>query len=579
MRCHISEQLKSYFDGNLSPSASTELEQHVEQCTFCQEELERIMEGTPVLDEFLAEEMLSPHFTQMVIEEIVVQTKMRTRKKGWKKRSIDIMKKMAITVASLAAAIAFGTMVSPTFANYVNSLFHSVKGVDGGAKSAAVEGYVQPINKQVTDQGFTVSVKEVLADPIRLMIIWEVTDQNGKKIDDDNLDWIMKITDKNGKGLNTKSKHPDFIPYGTGPWGDDKEYQASQVEFREIIDKPENIPDEIRVKMEYFQVNDTEGSWIVEFPVDMKKAKAVSKTLKINQEYTSPQGVIIRLNDIMTVPSTSVITHEAEWNEQKLKEYEKLAERTELKKMTTVKYFQNGKESSEQVEVDRAKELLKKFGIAYEILDEKGNTVAGYDDLYDHNWNNIAKNQVRQSRMGIRSDGATNKAVMWQGYVPFSSNDKLTFKLHSIYLMEPATFVAKLPLGQSGKQPITVENSGSTFTFSQFRLKANDQEEEIDGNLWRGKGAIINVKGTLPQNMVNAIGWKATDETGKEYSVYVETGFDYIKNENGQREVNGAIFVSGLEKQPKELTISYKLHERQHRDVNWEVPIDLSQQK
>ncbi|WP_289140838.1 DUF4179 domain-containing protein [uncultured Brevibacillus sp.] len=579
MRCHISEQLKSYFAGKLSPTASAELEQHVEQCAFCQKELDKIMEGTPVLDEFLAEELLSPDFTQKVLEEIVVQTKVRTRKKGWKKRGIDIMRKTAIAVASLAAAIAFGTMVSPTFANYVNSLFHSVKGVDGGMKNAADEGYVQTINKQVTDKGITVSVKEVLADPIRLMIIWEVTDQNGKKMKLDDVEWLFKLTDKKGKGINPDSKHPDYIPFSSMPWGDNKEYFQSQVDFKEMFVNLDDIPDELNVKMEYSTINNTVGPWTLEFPVDMKKAKAVSKTVKINQEYTSPQGVIIRLNDIVTVPSASVLTHEAEWNEQKVKEYQKVLEKTEIKKVRFETRIVNGVESIEQIEVDLAEEMLKKFGIAYEIIDEKGNTVAGYDELYDQKWNNIVKSQVEQTMMGIQRDGETNKSVMWQGYAPFSSHEKLRFRLHSIYLMEPANFIAKLNFAKAGKQPITVENSGSTFTFSDFRLKTSDQEEEIDGKSWRGKGAIINVKGTLPQNMVNAIGWKATDETGKEYSVYVETGFDYIKNGNGQREVNGAIFVSGLEKHPKELTISYKLHERQHRDVNWEVPFDVSKQK
>ncbi|WP_312114743.1 DUF4179 domain-containing protein [Brevibacillus reuszeri] len=579
MKCHKSEQIKFYFDGKLSPSASAELEHHIEQCTFCQEELKRIMEGSPVLDELLAEEMLSPHFTQIVIEEIVVQTKVKARKKGWKKRSIDIMKKTAIAVASLAAAIAFGTMVSPTFANYVNSLFHSVKEVDGGMKNAAVEGYVQTINKQVTDKGITVSVKEVLADPIRLMIIWEVVDPNGKKYKLDEIEWLFKLTDKNGKGINPDSKHPDYVPFSSMAWGDNKEYVQSQVEFKEMFVNLDDIPDEIIVKMGYSAIDNTEGNWTVEFPIDMKKAKGVSKTLKINQEYTSPQGVIIRLNDIVTVPSVSVITHEAEWTEQKLKEYQELVEKTELKAVRFLTRMADGVESVEQVEIDDAPELLKNFGIAYDIIDEKGNVVAGYDNLYDHKWNKLAKNQVEQTMMGIQHDGPTNKSVMWQGYTPFSSHEKLTFRLHSIYLMEQAQFKAKLDFEKAGKLPITVEDSGSTFTFSDAHLKTSGQKEEIEGILWNGKGAIINVNGTLPKNMVNAIGWRATDETGKEYDVHTQFGFDYIKNVNGQREIKGAIFVSGLEKQPTELTISYKLHERQHRDVNWEVPIDLSQQK
>ncbi|MEJ8548855.1 zf-HC2 domain-containing protein, partial [Brevibacillus borstelensis] len=140
MKCHKSDKLKSYFDGKLSPLASAELEQHVDQCVSCQEGLARIMDGTPVAEELLAEELLSPHFTELVMEDIARQEKSRNKRKMWKKRSIDIMKKTAIAVAGLTAAVTFGTMVSPTFANYVNSLFNTVKDVDGGLKQAAVEG-------------------------------------------------------------------------------------------------------------------------------------------------------------------------------------------------------------------------------------------------------------------------------------------------------------------------------------------------------------------------------------------------------------------------------------------------------
>lgn len=564
MKCHKSDQLKPYFDGKLSPLESAELEQHVDQCISCQEELARLMEGTPEAEEWLAEELLSPHFTELVMGDIARQTKSMNRKNRWKKRSLDIMKKTAIAVAGLAAAVTFGTMVSPTFANYVNSLFNTINQADGGMKNAAVEGYVQEINKKVSDKGITVTVKEVLADPTRIALICEIVDKNGKKLDFDAWEYETRftLTDEDGKDLN---------PEGDG-WAREKygDYLLVKQDLYHLFAGAEEVPDEVTVGVEFSKIMETEGSWKLEIPIDMKKAKEVAKTVVINQEYTSPQGVVIKLDNIITVPSASLLTLQTDWNEQRNEEYRKLIEEKGWNDAPEGPRKEIGLTYGELMQ-----HYLTDYELAYEILDENRNLIAGRDDTMFDTLNGIRKNEVDNTRKG-KGDSEGRGMVWWDGFTPFTGHKKVTFKLHSIYLNEPASFEAKIALDEWSKQPVVVENSGSTFTFSKFHLKKSEEEEKIGRYKWRGKGGIIEFEATLPKGIVYITDWKAKDETGQAYRVYMNNGDgEYTRGKDGRVQFKSALFISGLEKQPKELTITYGIQQHQYRDGNWEVPIQL----
>lgn len=564
MKCHKSDQLKPYFDGKLSSLESAELEQHVDSCISCQEELVRLMEGTPDAEEWLAEELLAPHFTELVMGDIARQAKSMNRKNTWRKRSLDIMKKTAIAVAGLAAAVTFGTMVSPTFANYVNSLFHTINQADGGMKNAAVEGYVQEVNKKVSDKGITVTVKEVLADPTRIALILEIVDEDGKKLDFKAREYetSFTLTDKNGKDLN-----PEGDGWARKKYGD---YMLVKKDLYHLFTGAEEVPDEITVGFEFSKIMQTEGSWKLEIPIDMKKAKEVAKTVVINQEYTSPQGVVIKLDNIITVPSSSLLTLQTDWNEQRNEEYRKLI---------AEKGWNDAPEGPRKeiglTDGERMQHYLTSYDLAYEILDEKGNLIAGRDDTMFHALNGIEKNRVENTRQG-KGDSEGRGMVWWDGFTPFTGHEKVIFKLHSIYLNEPASFEAKIPLDEWSKEPVVVENSGSTFTFSKFHLKKSDEEEMIGGYKWDDKGGIIEFEATLPKDIVYITEWKAKDETGKVYRVSMNNGdAEYTRSKDGRVQIKSALFIDGLERQPKELTITYGIQQHQYRDGNWEVPIQL----
>ncbi|MEJ8548889.1 hypothetical protein Q3F21_27325, partial [Brevibacillus borstelensis] len=67
---------------------------------------------------------------------------------------------------------------------------------------------------------------------------------------------------------------------------------------------------------------------------------------------------------------------------------------------------------------------------------------------------------------------------------------------------------------------------------------------------------------TLPKDIVNITDWKAKDETGNVYRVSMDNGAgEYTRGKDGRVQFKSALFISGLEKQPKELTITYGIQE------------------
>ncbi|WP_289137786.1 DUF4179 domain-containing protein [uncultured Brevibacillus sp.] len=193
MECMRSRQLITYLDNQLSIIQSRQLEQHLENCMFCQEQLAQLIDQIDDFDDTVGYASPDDEFKQKIIDKIVpcaqvsqppfADMRQITRKQmDWKGRSIDIMKKMSIAVAGLTIAVTLGTFVSPTFANYVKSLFNT-ENADPGMKQAVEKGLVKPLDLKVTDQNITLTVKEVLADTMRIAVVCEARDQDGKPID------------------------------------------------------------------------------------------------------------------------------------------------------------------------------------------------------------------------------------------------------------------------------------------------------------------------------------------------------------------------------------------------------------
>ncbi|WP_429841024.1 DUF4179 domain-containing protein [Brevibacillus sp. FIR094] len=555
MNCSKTEELRKYLTGELSEGTARLLEHHVGECMLCQRLMMEEEDSGEDFPSLQVQSALPTDFTAQVMAALE-QERQPKPKPDWKKRSVNILKKTALAVASVTAIITFGSMVSPTLASYVNSVIQSIQGIDQGMKQAAEKGYVQEINKKVTDQGITLVVKEVVADPARMAIIANIVDQNGKRIPFD--------MEKNALSLTYKTKSgEDLNPGGGGySYGEEGEFLVVSHDIFRFLKDSKSLPDEMIVGVEATMLDGKEGSWKVEFPVDMKKARAVANYTEIGQKYMTPHGIEIMLQNIMTVPSTSMMELDIDWTKEREEQIQKWKE-------------QNGwivKEPKTGVftEAERMERYFIDMGVAFQIFDEKGNVVAGWDDAMHEELNQIRKNNVKHSYRGkVHDDG--KGVTKWNGITPLAKDQMYKLKMHSLYLYEPSKFQATIPIGTLLKDKVAVTNSDSTYTLTGFTLKTTEGEEKIGDETYFGKGALISFSAILPEGIVYTTEWSAKDESKQTYKVTLQ-GTTYTKGKNGRVHVTGTFFIRDLEKQPKELKLSHLLQQRQYQDLNWEVP-------
>ncbi|TQK63378.1 anti-sigma factor RsiW [Brevibacillus sp. AG162] len=557
MNCSKTEELRKYLADELSAGESRLLERHVEDCLLCQRQMMEEEDSGEEFPSLHVPSALPTDFTAQVMTALE-QVKLPKPKPNWKKRSVNILKKTALAVASVTAIITFGSMVSPTFASYVNSVIQSIQGIDQGMKQAAEKGYVQEINKKVTDQGITLVVKEVVADPARMAIIANIVDQNGKRIPFD--------PEKDAFSLIYKTKSgEDLNPGGGGySYGQEGEYLVVSHDIFRFLKDSKSLPDEMIVGVEASMLNGKEGSWKVEFPVDMKKARAVANYTEIGQKYTT-NGIEIVLQNMMTVPSTSMMEMEINWTKEREEQIQKWKE-------------QNGwivKEPKTGVftEAERMERYFIDMGVAFQIFDEKGNVVAGWDDALHEELNQIRKNNVKHSYRGkVHDDG--KGVTKWNGITPLIKDQSYKLKMHSLYLYEPSKFKATIPVDTLLKDKVTVTDSDSTYTLTGFTLKTTEEEEIIGNETYFGKGALISFSAILPEGIVDTSEWSAQDESKQKYNV--SRNGTYKRGKDGRVHVEGTFFIRDLEKQPKELKLSHAIQQRQYQDLNWEVPFETS---
>ncbi|KIV56760.1 DUF4179 domain-containing protein, partial [Aneurinibacillus migulanus] len=484
-----------------------------------------------------------------------------------KKKGLHIMKKLTIAAAGLTAAVFLGIFVSPTFASYVNSLFN-----DKGIKTAAENGFTQKLDMKAMDKGITIEVKEILADPLQIALIIDAKDKEGKKLTVDDLQGIeCFLTDKSE---NKKFERTDYPATGWS-FGPHDDYIIITREMNDLFNEQNPMPDDMFVHLNFHKIGNTEGKWQFKIPVDMKKASAATKLISINKEYTSLQGLSFNFKNIEFLPSATRITLETkqtkEWKEKTQKISKERGFRDDL----------NNFKEGDDFTPFYAAHALKSTGFAYQLLDEQGNVIVARDNVLRQI--GIQKNENPISGLGAKElpDGSTKHFDL---FLPIKDKKLLTLKLYAIYTNEVTDFQARLNLANLSKNPVTQKDTfGNTFTFKDFTLRERDEYRQ--GNrkdIIKVKDGVIKFEATLAKDIVDTDVWSAKDDTGKGYRAYPDyPGYwddnktVITKDENGLVHLSGEIYINKIGHQPKELTLSYHIVKKQHRDVDWKVDIPL----
>ncbi|WJQ82045.1 DUF4179 domain-containing protein [Brevibacillus brevis] len=553
MKCFMFNQWKLYANGELPPAASKGLEQHAVECPQCQIKLQEWVDHmleeefstypeVPVPDTF-TDEVMSKLFEAAPARTARKHSSRTRRQRGW-----DIVKKTGLVVAGLTALVVTGTVVSPTFANYVNSLFQIEKDADNGMKNAVDKGFVQKLEQKVTDQGITFEAKEVMADSMRIAVIYDVYDQNGKqiKIGEDGHLLNAYLIDSTGK---------DWLEDDGPTLGGHGKYFIAEQPLNTIFESAEATPNLLTLKLEQTEIAGKKGKWSMEIPIDMKKAKEATKTVVFQDTaFHSPLGMDIELEKIEFSPSATRLMLETTLAKSAYVEIEE--ERVEV--------------TSEGAQVKTTEKrqvpILSGNDIAYEITNEKGDVVAARDKSSLDEGIAKEKNVLNISGFTGKRQGEHSQK-WWHSFGPIQGEKKLTLQLRKIYEMKRSTSKVKVDLvpAELNKEAATLQDdAGGTFTFSSFAL------EPASGD--RQAKAAMTIEGKLGNNVVDAESWTVIDENGESYPARLET--TSTRNKDGKVHIKGKLDIIGLEKQPKKLTVSYEEYTVEHV-VNWEVPIEI----
>ena len=289
-----------------------------------------------------------------------------------------------------------------------------------------------PLNLKATDQGLTMEAKAVLADPFRIMVLGALTDRDGKKLDtfwqdqfsrisSHNVEEfrVVRLKDKDGNVLTPHTADPnvsDSIKWRPLPNG---ENFVIERDLHEWFADPSQLPDEVTLELRVKQIGETKGTWNWDIPIDLRPAKAATKSISVNQTFTTPQGYKIDFQEAHFGPSTTQLLFTA----------------------------------------SGGSELDKEKGVRYSLMDEQGTVLAKWDDL-QANYGNLKLNShvVPQLSSGsVYNAGRLQENNVWvHSFNPIDSTNNVVLKLDAVYTKEKADFQAKLPIVELNKKPVTV---------------------------------------------------------------------------------------------------------------------------
>lgn len=253
----------------------------------------------------------TPNF-QMPDKNHVVQVRRRSvfRSKKW----------TSIGIASAVVVVLLTSMqVSPSFAAYVKSIF-AQDGFDEGVQQAARQGFSETSNLSVTDQGITLEVKEIIADPAQVIVALMIKQSDDKPL----LPTYPSATNAESNAVELLDAKGEVM---TDKWGTTFEENVGIVRF--ILGEKEQEPLPKTLSIHFDEIGDRKGNWKLQVPITMAKTTAATTVLPVNQTQVTKHGLKMTLHQIVNTPTATRIELETQWTEVAKKQLEQ-----EAKKLT-----------------------------------------------------------------------------------------------------------------------------------------------------------------------------------------------------------------------------------------------------
>ncbi len=454
--------------------------------------------------------------------------------KRWTWRRFTVVCGSSVAAILLAASIS--SYLSPAFAAYIKSIFEHTN-QDKGLQTAAIQGYAQMPDVAATDQGITISVHEIVADPTRVVIAYSIRKEDGTVL---SPDLLFETSSPRKNSFSLQDAQGTDITRGFSG-SDDKNY--GYISFTN--DQDEWPATGVTAAFDLQEVNGVQGHWRLQVPVKLDKTSAATEKLAINQAYTAPLGLQVVLKDMTFAPSANRVSLETSWTAEAKRLLHQKSERLIGKT---------------QRPAHAANLLVEEYKLDYQIVDEQGKDVIALQ----HQANALSQGLVSQDREVLGQDGH----YLWKdSYVPFDRAKPYTFVLKAIHKVEPVD--VSFTFNPSDLQKKAISN---TLEQNTFTVKAISVHSPGD----RKNRAILEIDAALADiSDIHPHWWRMTDGNGNSYQV---TGASFETNgqdTQGREKVKMSLRIEGMQQLPKQLTLSLDAVMKRYDNLDWraELPV------
>ncbi|MEJ8548504.1 DUF4179 domain-containing protein [Brevibacillus borstelensis] len=449
------------------------------------------------------------------------------KRDGWTLKKIMLVTASVVTIGFSASFV-----VSPSFANYISSFIKAPP--DLGTQNAATQGYSNLAEASATDQGITVIMSEVLADPARLIVSTTLKSESVDVSSEYGLllpSTKMYLTDEKGNVI--ANRYDSYRRKG--------EYGYYQFVLNDFTPKKLQLhleAKEIRLKGDKRK----DGTWNVSVPIDMEKSIAATKIVPLSQTHTTENGLIIQAKSIAYTPSAIRLTLESSWTQEAQNRINQFAEEIQA--------------------TEEERDLLHLAELDFNILDQSGKVLAS--NLYEEQIvSEVSFPPLYQSQKKVIEDGKT-KNIYEIVFIPDKTTEgAITFEMLGSRLFEPARFQIEIDPLKIKKNSMTKKLGDATVTVTDLSVQKNPETGE--------NGVAIDM--TVATGTLKEWDWVLVDEANKTYNL--SENRDYGKcSFSGQVETcNTRHFVEGMTQLPKKAILGIRLDKNKYKEEKWDIQL------
>lgn len=534
MNCPTTDRLSQYVDHLLKEQELVEIQSHLASCNDCKYIVEEFKVEQRFLKETLQTPALPDDFASLILDQLEPYEKQQKRP-VWKRR--------LLLAAGVVLAVGLSTTLHPSFAKWVGGLFATDQ-VDEGLRMASNAGLAERVNREVTDQGITLKVEDVLADSSRVALSYQVVNQNGKIQDS-----YIELADSKNEIFASDQNGIRLEGVGLG-WQDGSDYGLIEISLRE-----QEALEEVNVKFDLVELDGKQGHWELEIPVDLRERNKFTTTLSLNEAATSMNGVNINMKEVRFAPSSSELLYETSFTKE---------ERAKLE------------EKRKKLEEEYGKEIvnsLPNYGTAiqYHIENEEKKAVYHRNSFFEGKGHPSDSGIIQGSGADMGEIGQ----VAWnESFIPQKEDGKLTFVLDGVVKTVPSDFSIKI-------KPKELKNNPVSFEYEENFLTIKEADKNLKVSLRKSFKPIdieniftIKMEGGKEAGSSDLGAWALVDDKGKAYVTYESGSILDEKDKNGRYKTTFDIKSYDIDEVPEELTLHLLSVTRYEKATDkWEVPL------